>query len=141
PARLRRMSDPSAAKNAPAPDVDDLASGFEEHRPMLMGHCYRMLGSLAEADDAVQETLLRAYRARESFEGRSSLKTWLHRIATRVCLDMLGDRMRRERPIDLGPPSDTDAPLIELPADRWVEPMPDALVLGGADPAERAERK
>lgn len=121
---------------------EDLEAAFAEHRPLLMGHCYRMLGSLEEADDAVQETMLRAFRARDGFEGRSSLRTWLYRIATRVCLDMIGDRRRRERPVDLGPPSSIDVPLVEQPADRWIEPMPDALVVPAqADPATIAERR
>ena len=74
------------------------AERLEAHRPALVGHCYRMLGSAAEADDAVQETLVRAWRALDGFDGRASLRTWLYRIATRVCLDALADRSRRERP-------------------------------------------
>lgn len=80
---------------------------LSEHRPALIGHCYRMLGSVSEADDAVQETLVRAWRHLDRFEGRSSLRTWLYRIATRVCLDALAERSRhgafpqRLRPMDL----------------------------------------
>ena len=122
--------------------ADELEAAFADDRPLLMGHCYRMLGSLEEADDAVQETMLRAFRARAGFEGRSSARTWLYRISTRVCLDMLGERMRRERPVDLGPPSSIDVPLVELPADRWIEPIPDALVTpADGDPAAAAERR
>ena len=76
---------------------------LEEHRAALTGHCYRMLGSAAEADDAVQETMVRAWRSLDRFEGRASLRTWLYRIATRVCLDAIGERARRARPMELGP--------------------------------------
>lgn len=117
-------------------------TALERERPRLLAHCYRMLGGMAEAEDAVQEAMLRAHRGRARFEGRSSLGTWLHRIATRVCLDALGDRMRRVLAMDLGPASDLDAPLQDLPAARWIEPIPDALVLPAqAGPAERAETR
>ena len=120
------------------PAGDDLAGALEAHRTALTGHCYRMLGSIAEADDAVQETMIRAWRNLDSFEGRASLRTWLYRIATRVCLDALQERTRRERPMDLQPAGTVDDPLIELPASRWVEPVPDVAVLPlGGDPAER----
>lgn len=118
------------------PTIDDLAP----HRPALLGHCYRMLGSLADADDAVQETLLRAWRALESFEERSQPRTWLWRIATNVCLDQLSQRERRARSIELGPPGSLDAPLEALPAERFVEPIPDAwIVPEGASPERAAE--
>src|SRR5204863_357472 len=81
----------------------------------LTGHCYRMLGSAAEADDAVQETVLRAWRSLERFDGRASLRTWLYRITTNVCLDALADRSRRARPMELGPEGSADDPLNELP--------------------------
>src|ERR671929_2175419 len=97
---------------------------LEEHRPALTGHCYRMLGSAAEADDAVQDAMVRAWRALDRFEGRSSLRTWLYRIATRVCLDALADRSRRARPMELGPPGTVDDPLITPPDARWLEPIP-----------------
>ncbi len=84
--------------------TDDF-SLFEVHRPALIGHCYRMLGSVFDADDAVQETLIRAWRSMDKFDGRASLKTWLYRIATNVCLDELKDRGRRARPIEEGSPS------------------------------------
>jgi RNA polymerase sigma-70 factor (ECF subfamily) len=78
---------------------------LEQYRRELTGYCYRMLGSGFEADDAVQETMLRAWRAADGFEGRSSVRSWLYRIATNICLDMLRGRQRRALPIDLGPAS------------------------------------
>jgi RNA polymerase sigma-70 factor, ECF subfamily len=115
------------------------ATQLEEHRTALTGHCYRMLGSAIDADDAVQETLVRAWRALERFDGRASLRTWLYRIATNVCLDALADRSRRARPMEMGPPGSLDDPLEELPRTHWLEPIPDArAVPADADPAERA---
>ncbi|PCC69426.1 RNA polymerase, sigma subunit, ECF family [Nannocystis exedens] len=115
------------------------ANDLEQHRAALTGHCYRMLGSAAEADDAVQETLVRAWRALDRFEGRSSLRTWLYRIATRVCLDALSRRSRRARPMELGPMGTVDDVLVSLPGEQWVEPIPDAQALpADADPYERA---
>jgi RNA polymerase sigma-70 factor, ECF subfamily len=113
------------------------AHPLEEHRAALTGHCYRMLGSAAEADDAVQETLVRAWRNLDRFEARSSMRTWLYRIATRVCLDALGDRSRRARPMELGPVGTPDDTLTQLPGSHWIEPIPDALALpSDADPSE-----
>lgn len=110
---------------------------MEEHRTALTGHCYRMLGSVSEAEDAVQESFIRALRHQDQFEGRASLRTWLYRIATRVCIDLLGERNRRARPMELNPPFELEAPLGEKPAAEWVEPVPDALVLpSNATPAE-----
>ncbi len=110
---------------------------LEEHRTALTGHCYRMLGSATEADDAVQETMLRAIRRLDQFEGRSSLHTWLYRIATRVCLDAIDERKRRARPMDLRPVGNVDEELLALPGDRWIEPIPDAQALPtDANPAE-----
>ncbi len=119
----------------------DLESALELYRGELTGYCYRMLGSPFEAEDAVQETLLRAWRAFDRFEGRSSVRSWLYRIATNVCLDMLNGRNRRARPMDLGPAGTADAPLGDpLPATRWIEPIPDGRVLReDADPAQVAE--
>jgi RNA polymerase sigma-70 factor (ECF subfamily) len=112
---------------------------LDVHRPALVGHCYRMLGSAAEADDAVQETFLRAWRALEGFDGRSSLRTWLYRIATHVCLDALADRTRREQPVAIGPAGTVHDELVERPRTHWLEPVPDAHALpADGDPAERA---
>jgi RNA polymerase sigma-70 factor (ECF subfamily) len=119
--------------------ASELEAQLEQHRSELTGYCYRMLASPFEAEDAVQETLLRAWRAFSSFEGRSSLRSWLYRIATNVCLDMLDGRARRARPMDLGPDK---APVIEnlntQPDLTWVEPIPNTLVTSGADPADLA---
>lgn len=126
----------------PPPDGSDFDGALQRERPRLLAHCYRMLGALAEAEDAVQETLLRAHRSRDSFEGRSSLGTWLHRIATRVCLDALDERSRRVLAMDLRPAGDLDAPLDTLPAERWLEPVPDDLVVPAeASPEERMEAR
>ena len=113
---------------------------LEQHRRELTGYCYRMLGSVFEADDAVQETMVRAWRGIEGFEGRSAVRSWLYRIATNVCLDMLRSRQRRARPMDLGPSSTADAFTGEtLPEHAWMQPIPDARVLPAeADPAELA---
>jgi RNA polymerase sigma-70 factor, ECF subfamily len=112
---------------------------LEEYRRELTGYCYRMLGSGFEADDAVQETLLRAWRAADSFEGRSSVRSWLYRIATNICLDMLRSRQRRALPMDLGPASPPVESLLGAPRpdDIWVSPIADSSVLSG-DPAEIA---
>src|SRR5688572_33472970 len=96
-------------------------SQLEAHRSTLTGHCYRMLGSAVDADDAVQETLVRAWKSMERFEGRSSLKTWLCRIATNVCLDALADGARRARPIEDGPLGSVDDALESRPRSHWLE--------------------
>jgi RNA polymerase sigma-70 factor (ECF subfamily) len=114
---------------------------LEIYRRELTGYCYRMLGSAFEADDAVQETMLRAWRAADGFEGRSSLRSWLYRIATNVCLDTLRGDKRRALPMDLGPASPPlESYLRPWPAeDIWVTPMPDAKVVPEhGDPAEIA---
>jgi RNA polymerase sigma-70 factor (ECF subfamily) len=117
-----------------APEAGEL----EGHRRELTAHCYRMLGSPFEAQDAVQETLLRAWRGRDRFEGRSTLRSWLYRIATNVCFDMRQGRERRARPMDLGPARSPDSPIGgTLPEAAWIEPVPDPLVMPG-DPAEVA---
>jgi RNA polymerase sigma-70 factor (ECF subfamily) len=117
-----------------------LESTLESHRSELTGYAYRMLGSAFEADDAVQETLLRAWRSIDRFEGRSSLRSWLYRIATNVCLDMLSSKERRARPMDLGPAGTADGPLGDrLPEVTWLEPIPDGRVVpSNGDPADVA---
>jgi len=113
------------------------ARALEEHRSALTGHCYRMLGSAAEADDAVQETMVRAWRSMNHYEGRAALRTWLYRIATNVCLDALSERSRRARPMELRPAGTVDEPLTTLPGSAWIEPIPDVHALpADADPAE-----
>ena len=121
----------------------DLERLLDRHRVELTGFCYRMLGSSFEAEDAVQETLLRAWRSYDRFDGRASLRSWLYRIATNVCLDMLKGSQRRARPMDLGPSRTADAPLGDpLPEVTWIEPIPDGRVLPeGGDPAELAESR
>ena len=110
---------------------------IEAHRASLTGHCYRMLGSPFDAEDAVQETMIRAWQSRDRFEGRASLRTWLHRIATNVCLDELSSRSRRARPMEEGPVGGVDHALEERPRTHWLEPVPDARVLpSDADPQE-----
>jgi RNA polymerase sigma-70 factor, ECF subfamily len=112
---------------------------LEQYRRELTGYCYRMLGSGFEADDAVQETMLRAWRGADGFEGRSSVRSWLYRIATNICLDMLRGRQRRALPMDLGPASPPVESLLGAlrPDDVWVSPIADSRVLHG-DPAEIA---
>ena len=121
----------------------ELELRLEEHRAELTAHCYRMLGSAFEAEDAVQETLVRAWRSFDRFEGRSSLRSWLYRIATNVCLDMLDGRERRARPMDLGPAQTApDVPGPTLPEATWILPIPDSQALpADGDPAELAESR
>src|SRR5687768_749894 len=116
-------------------EPDTLDDQLERYRKELTGFCYRMLGSSFEAEDAAQETMLRAWRSYDRFDGRSSLRTWLYRIATNACIDMLNGRKRRAMPIDLSPSTTADAPLAD-PVDgtNWVEPVSDLRVLpGGGD--------
>src|ERR1700744_5492377 len=122
---------------------DDFAVELDVHRRELTGYCYRMLGAGSEAEDAVQETFLRAWRARDRFAHRSTLKTWLYKIATNVCIDMPQRPQRRARPMDLVSPSTSEtAVLHELPEYRWVQPVADGQVLPGAgDPAELAAQR
>jgi RNA polymerase sigma-70 factor (ECF subfamily) len=116
---------------------------LEQHRGELTGYCYRMLGSTFEAEDAVQETMVRAWRAFGRFEGRAALRSWLYRIATNVCMDMLNGRNRRARPMDLGPARTADGPLGgTLPEATWLEPIPDSRVLPeDGDPADVAAER
>jgi RNA polymerase sigma-70 factor (ECF subfamily) len=118
-------------------DVDQL---IERHQRELRGYCYRMLGSAFDAEDAVQETMVRAWRKLDSFEGRSSVRSWLYRIATNVCLDMLRGKQRRALPVDLAEPRAAAAPLGPTRGERtWITPIPDALVVSpDDDPGEQA---
>ncbi|MET8724424.1 sigma-70 family RNA polymerase sigma factor [Streptomyces misionensis] len=118
-------------------------AALERHRTELTGYCYRMLGSSFEAEDAVQDTLVRAWRGHDGFEGRSSLRSWLYRIATNVCLDMLSAGNRRARPMDLTDATPlAQAALSPRPDHTWLEPVPDARVLPAVgDPAEAAVAK
>jgi RNA polymerase sigma-70 factor (ECF subfamily) len=110
----------AATRSAEAPEVQ-----LEQFRAELTAYCYRMLASPFEAEDAVQETMIRAWRAFERFEGRAALRSWLYRIATNVCLDMLNSRERRARPMDLGPAREpVEANLKTLPEATWIQPMP-----------------
>src|SRR3954463_10622072 len=102
---------------------------LEAHRTALTGHCYRMLGSAVDAEDAVQETMVRAWRGLDRFDGRASLRSWLYRIATNVCLDLLEQRARRARPVESGPQGTVDGALDALPRTHWLEPVPDARAL------------
>ncbi|MEH0935125.1 sigma-70 family RNA polymerase sigma factor [Micromonospora psammae] len=124
-----------------APPDPGAAAELDGFRVELTGYAYRMLGSVHDAEDAVQETLLRAWRGLDRFDGRSSLRTWLYRIASNVCLDQLRGRGRRALPADLGLPFPPVAAALGAPepAGRWVEPAPDAAVLATVgDPAELA---
>jgi RNA polymerase sigma-70 factor, ECF subfamily len=130
------MTDPSLTAT---PTTGDLDRRLEQHRRELTAHCYRMLGSPFEAEDAVQETLIRAWKGFDRFEGRAALRSWLYSIATNVCLDMLNGRERRARPMDLGPARERiEANLNVLPETTWIQPIPDGLVTPEGDPADVA---
>ncbi len=137
---------PEPSLSAPVvtlPMKTPVAADLEPYRKQLTGYCYRMLGSASEAEDAVQETMIKAWRNLDRFEGRASLKSWLYRIATNVCLDMVQGPQRRARPMDLGPASSADSNL-GAPAGEatWLQPVPDGLVLSGeGDPAEVAAER
>jgi len=128
---------PAVAQTPVAPP--DREQQLEQHRKELTGYCYRMLGSPFEAEDAVQETLLRAWRGFDDFEGRAALRSWLYRIATNVCLDMTRSRSRRAMPMDFG---DAKAPVAEnlnIPGEvTWLQPIPDSMVAAAADPGDVA---
>ena len=115
---------------------------LEQYRPAITGHCYRMLGSVMDADDAVQETMLRAWKSLDKFDQRASMKTWLYRIATNVCLDELSKSKRKLRvtPLSLREePWSVDDPLTKRPPEEWVEPIPDAAAIPAeGDPEEQA---
>jgi RNA polymerase sigma-70 factor, ECF subfamily len=108
---------------------------LEQYRVELTAYCYRMLGSV-DAEDAVQETFIRAWRGYDRFEGRSALRSWLYRIATNVCFDMLESRKRRARPMDLGPAAEPIIENLRTPDQLWIEPMPDGRVVSEGDPAD-----
>jgi RNA polymerase sigma-70 factor (ECF subfamily) len=115
---------------------------LEAHRSAITGHCYRMLGSFFDAEDAVQEAMIRAWKGIDRFDGRASLKNWLYRIATNVCLDEIHSKGRRARPMEEGSPF-SGAPsvedLVQRPANMWIEPISDARALpSDSDPSERA---
>ena len=116
---------------------EDFTRLTDPFRPELLAHCYRMLGSVHDAEDVVQETLLRAWRSRDGFEGRASVRTWLYRIATNACLRAIENRGRRPLPSGLGAPGpDPDQPLAAAPPEvTWLQPFPDALLRAPADPA------
>jgi len=120
-----------------------LHPGIEDHRRELTGYCYRMLGAGAEAEDAVQEAIVRAWRRIDDLQDPAALRAWLYRIATNVCLDMLKSAQRRARPMDFGPASTADGMLgPELPEHRWVQPVADERVLRtDGDPAEVASAR
>jgi len=121
------------------PAADELEGRLEQHRAELTAYCYRMLASPFEAEDAVQETFIRAWKNYDRFEGRAALRSWLYRIATNVCLDMLNGRERRARPMDLGPAREPVAEnLNTLPEVTWIQPIPDGLVALDGDPADVA---
>src|SRR6186713_3568805 len=126
-------------QESPATAATPLEERLEQHRAELIAYCYRMLASPFEAEDAVQDTFIRAWRGYDRFEGRAALRSWLYRIATNVCLDMLKSRERRARPMDLGPAQEPVlANLNTLPEVTWIEPVPDGLVASDGDPADVA---
>lgn len=126
------MRSPTHPQQAAAEDLED-------QRPALRAYCYRMLGSPFDAEDAVQETMVRAWRNLDRFEGRAAVGSWLHRIATNVCLDILKSSRRRARPMDLGPAREPVEANLNTPLEtKWVEPIPDGLIASQGDPAEIA---
>jgi len=129
-----------AVRPRTAGSADAWLEDLEQYRRPLTGYCYRMLGSAFEADDAVQETMVRAWKNADTFEGRSAVRSWLYRIATNVCLDMLRGRQRRARPMDMGPAHSADGEIGPMLAENlWVTPVPDDRVLPpGGNPEELA---
>ncbi|MBK5222292.1 MAG: sigma-70 family RNA polymerase sigma factor [Acidimicrobiia bacterium] len=136
----RHVNSPDATALAGTRSRHDLEAEVESHRRELTAYCYRMLGSNLEADDAVQDTMVRAWRSLDGFEGRSSLRSWLYRIATNVCIDMTRGPQRRARPMDLSPASTADSYLAPgLPEETWITPVQDLRVVPvDGDPAEVA---
>jgi RNA polymerase sigma-70 factor (ECF subfamily) len=124
--------------------VSDIQN-LEAHRPAITGHCYRMLGSFFDAEDATQEAMIRAWKGIDRFDGRASLKNWLYRIATNVCLDEIHSKGRRARPMEEGsafPGTPSVEDLVQRPANEWIEPISDARALpSDSDPSERAMLK
>lgn len=141
------MTDPEGALLAAAQGGDETAFGdlVRPHRPELHAHCYRMLGSVQDTEDVLQEVLLRAWRGLAAFEGRSSLRSWLYRIATNACLNAIESRSRRALPVDHGPPHDPrSAPGEPLVESAWIEPYrdtPAAVPDGLASPEARYEQR
>ena len=112
---------------------------LEQHRSELIAYCYRMLGSPFDAEDAVQDVFMRAWRSRDHFEGRAAMRSWLYRIATNVCIDVLNSKERRIRPMDLGPAVEpVESNLRTRPEATWLEPIPMQLIASGKDPADVA---
>jgi len=133
------MSAVRESSSTARPAAGELEGRLEGHRSELTAYCYRMLASPFEAEDAVQETFIRAWRSYDRFEGRAALRSWLYRIATNVCLDMLNGRERRARPMDLGPAVEpVIGNLNVLPETTWIQPIPDGLVAPEGDPADVA---
>jgi RNA polymerase sigma-70 factor, ECF subfamily len=131
---VRKLARVSVLAEEFAGDGDaDFSAATEPYRRELLAHCYRMTGSLHDAEDLVQETFLRAWKAYDRFEGKSSVRTWLHRIATNTCLTALEGRQRRPLPTGLGAPSsDPTGELIERTEVPWLEPLPDPSVIVGS---------
>ncbi|MDQ3102780.1 MAG: sigma-70 family RNA polymerase sigma factor, partial [Actinomycetota bacterium] len=135
PPRSTSGSEATQLAAAQAGDEGAFARLVDVYRGELGAHCYRMLGSTADAEDALQDAMLRAWRGLPSFEGRSSLRSWLYRIATNVCLDAIGRRPKRVLPIDYGPAADPhDGPSAPLTESVWIEPFPGLRAAGAVGP-------
>lgn len=134
-----RSTPPAQTTASAASLAPELTDAFGEHRPALLRHCYRMLGSFEEAEDVVQEALLRAWRARETYAGDAPVAHWLMRIATNACLNVLARQRARELPQSHRPPDRADAAIETLEAASWVTPAPDARLF--PDPARAAEAR